>query len=211
MLYLSGAVRDELPDHGIGWLMTPNMGNRPKTDRAWYWGADTGCFSKTYDFRVGEYLEWLREREDLRPWCLFATAPDVVGNAAQTAEFAREILPVIRGLDYPAALVAQDGLERLHVPWDTFDVLFLGGSTEWKLGPAAARLTRQARERGKWVHMGRVNSYKRIRYAAEIGCDSADGTFIAFGAKKNVPQVVKWYRKLEEEGLQNLHGMPQAC
>ena len=30
--------------------------------------------------------------------------------------------------------------------------------------------------RGKWVHMGRVNSTRRIRYAASIGCDSVDGT-----------------------------------
>jgi hypothetical protein len=42
------------------------------------------------------------------------------------------------------------------VPWDAFDVLFLGGTTDWKLGPAAADLTAEARRRGLVVHMGRV-------------------------------------------------------
>lgn len=43
-----------------------------------------------------------------------------------------------------------------------FDVLFLGGSTAWKLGSAARRLTTEAKARGKQVHMGRVNSLKRL-------------------------------------------------
>ena len=34
----------------------------------------------------------------------------------------------------------------------------------------------EAKRRRKWVHMGRVNSERRIRYAASIGCDSIDGT-----------------------------------
>jgi hypothetical protein len=28
--------------------------------------------------------------------------------------------------------------------------------------------------------MGRVNSLKRLRYASAIGCDTADGTYVAF-------------------------------
>lgn len=45
------------------------------------------------------------------------------------------MLPKIRALGVPAALVAQDGLEDMvdRVPWDEFDVLFIGGSTAFKL------------------------------------------------------------------------------
>jgi hypothetical protein len=98
----------------------------------------------------------------------------------------------IRGLGYPAALVAQDGLQSLTVPWHAFDVLFIGGSTAWKLGPAAADLTAQARRHGITVHMGRVNSLKRLRYAASIGCDSVDGTFLAYGPDCNLPKLLCW-------------------
>jgi hypothetical protein len=66
----------------------------------------------------------------------------------------------------------------------------IGGSTSWKLGPAAASLAAQARRLGKWVHMGRVNSLKRLRYAASIGCDSADGTYLAFGPERNLSRLL---------------------
>jgi hypothetical protein len=34
----------------------------------------------------------------------------------------------------------------------------------------------EARARGVWVYMGRVNSLRRLAYAAAIGCDWIDGT-----------------------------------
>jgi hypothetical protein len=62
------------------------------------------------------------------------------------------------------------------VPWDRISALFLGGSTHFKLGPDGARAAREAKRRGLWLHMGRVNTANRARYAATIGCDSFDGS-----------------------------------
>lgn len=64
--------------------------------------------------------------------------------------------------------------------------------TEWKLGPACAELVAEAKAKGKWVHMGRVNSLKRLTYADSIGCDSADGTYVGFAPRKNAPVVLGW-------------------
>jgi hypothetical protein len=44
------------------------------------------------------------------------------------------------------------------------------------LGPEVEQVVAEARQRGIWVHMGRVNSLRRLAYAASIGCDSIDGT-----------------------------------
>jgi hypothetical protein len=85
------------------------------------------------------------------------------------------------------------------MPWPWFDVLFLGGSTAWKLGPAARRLTAEAKARGKRVHMGRVNSLRRLRYADATGCDSADGTFLAFGPDVNLPALLGWLRVVNDQ------------
>ena len=38
----------------------------------------------------------------------------------------------------------------------------------------------------------RVNSLKRLRYAASIGCHSADGTCLAFGPDRNLPRLLGW-------------------
>jgi hypothetical protein len=193
MLYLANAssdrVRDAMTTGELAQICTPNERRTPLPGVTW--AADNGCFSTNY---VGDHawLAWLRSHAVHADRCLFATAPDVVGDAAATLARSLPFLPVIRSLGYPAAFVAQDGLEDLKVPWDAFDALFIGGSTEWKLGPAAARLVAQARRRGKWVHMGRVNSRRRWSYAEHIGCDSVDGTFLAFGPDTNLPRLTAW-------------------
>lgn len=131
MIYLSGAIRPEAAGTaGLGWLLTPNMGNRvPETG---WWGADNGCFTQPKTYSDERFLGWLQDRAPQRDRCLFATAPDVVGDAAATLERSLPMLAKIRELGFPAALVAQDGLESLEIPWSSFDVLFIGGSTEWK-------------------------------------------------------------------------------
>ncbi|MFF9040515.1 hypothetical protein ACF090_34190 [Streptomyces sp. NPDC014892] len=83
------------------------------------------------------------------------------------------------------------------LPWDAFDVLFLAGSTEWKLGAVAERLAREAKARGKGVHMGRVNSRTRLGIAEWFGCDSADGTYLAYGPDRNLPRLLRWIDELD--------------
>lgn len=187
-------VRDAMTAGMLGQIATPAAGNRVQ-DRV-DWIADNAVFAGRYPGDA-EYLAWLAERADRAAWCRFVVAPDVVADAAATLSLSAPMLPRIRALGFPAALVAQDGLEDLDVPWDDFDCLFIGGSTEWKIGPAARRLTAEAKARGKWVHMGRVNSRQRLLYAATIGCDSVDGTYLAFGPDRNLPTLLSWLRELE--------------
>lgn len=206
MKYLSGAVRKAIQDYpDMGFMMTPNMGNRPDLSVT-PWAADTGCFSSRTPFRLDKYLSWLVSMVPYRDTCLFATAPDVVpmhlddpsGAASLTWARSKYTLPVIRALGFAAALVAQNGLEDMVVPWDDLDALFVGGTTDWKLSPVCASLVDEAKRRHKYVHMGRVNSFKRLRYAYEIGCDSADGTFISYGPDRYVPRVANWLRDTRE-------------
>jgi hypothetical protein len=101
----------------------------------------------------------------------------------------------------PLAFVLQDGSERPgRIPWDapSLRAVFLGGSTEWKLGPAAASLIAEAKRRGKWVHAGRVNSLKRIHYFKSLGVDSIDGT-----------KWVRWRDRYLDEGLAAVAEPPQ--
>jgi hypothetical protein len=70
------------------------------------------------------------------------------------------------------------GVEDEHswIPWGSMRALFIGGATtEFKLGPEVEAIVSEARARGVWVH-SRVNSLRRLAYAAAIGCDSIDGT-----------------------------------
>ncbi|MBM7770908.1 hypothetical protein JOD54_001112 [Actinokineospora baliensis] len=156
------------------------------------WAADTGCFGSGYPGDEA-WLRWL-DRLHGHYRCLFATAPDVVGDARATLARSAPWFDAIRARGYRAALVAQDGLVERAIPWASIDVLFIGGTTDWKLSPDAAQLAQHAKRRGLWLHMGRVNSGKRWRYAKELDCDSADGTFLAFAPDANLERLRRWER-----------------
>lgn len=185
-------VRDAMSAGLLDMIATPKQGNRLPDGVTWC--ADNGCYSAGYP-GDDAWFAWLASfTAEQIARCAFATAPDVVGDAAATIERSGPWLHRIRAIGYRAAFVAQNGLESLPVPWDAFDVLFLGGDTAWKLGPHARALVAEAEAHGKSVHMGRVNSERRLRYAQAIGCDSADGTYITFGPDRNLPNVLAWLR-----------------
>lgn len=163
------------------------------------WCGDNNAFGDNYPGDTA-FLNWMGQRAVRADRCRFIVAPDVLCDAAATLERSAPMLPLIRALGFPAALVAQNGLEHLPIPWPSFDALFIGGDTAWKLGPAARALVSQARHHGKWVHMGRVNSWERLRYARQIGCDSVDGTYLAFGPDRNLPRLVRWLAEVNQQG-----------
>jgi hypothetical protein len=177
----------------IGHIATPAQGNR-RPDGA-PWCADNGCFSEA--FNVDKWWRFLvRNAGQTDPPPLFATAPDAVGDHQRSYRRADPWLDPIRDLGYPVAWVAQNGatLRRGSVPWERFDALFIGGDDAWKLGPTARALVTEAKARGKWVHMGRVNSFKRFAYARRIGCDSADGTTLA-RYPQTIDDVLSWVER----------------
>lgn len=190
------AVRERMTAGDLDCIVTPRQGNRIP-EGAWFC-ADNGVFGKGYPGEPA-WWAWLSQLPTER--CRFAVAPDVVGDAAATLEASGPWLSRIRELGMPAAFVAQNGAEDVGIPWDEVDVLFVGGDTEWKLGPHAREIVAQAKDLGKWAHMGRVNSARRLRYAAGIGCDSADGTFLAFGPDQNLPKVLGWLRHANTPAL----------
>lgn len=254
MLYLASPstqpIRQAMADGRLGAILTPRSGNKLPDDALF--GVDNGC-GPDKDGNAGTgyigdeaFVHLLRmigqgngydEYDPFTSWCLFAVAPDVLGDAYATLHRAdwSKMLGWIRYAGFRVALVAQNGLrldpvrgwgadgpagEWLPVDWDEFDVLFLGGSaecvpcgwvrpvaqarevsrcphcharlTEWKLGRLARDLTSEAKRRGKQVHMGRVNSLKRFRYAESIGCDTADGTYIKAAPDVNLPKALAW-------------------
>lgn len=184
----------------IGCMTTPAQGN-VIPDGALY-ACDNGKFGCDGKGRnwpgTQRWWDWLeRTVERYGPdRCLWALAPDVPFNAQATLTESLPWLARIRELGVPAAFAAQNGSEHGLIPWDDFDVLFLAGDTEWKTGPVAERLSREAKARGKGVHMGRVNSLARLRTAEWFGCDSADGTYLAFGPEKNLARLTGWLDEL---------------
>jgi hypothetical protein len=205
-MYLTGSTNDRIEPTliglGIGLMVQPGNGYLTRSDRYPSIAADNGCYAasrKPEGFDPDVWWRWLGTVP--RGRCLFACSPDVLhwhdgepfGDAVATLDLAERWLPVIRQAGFPAALVAQDGLPDLTVPWDSFDALFVGGSTAFKLAEPTLALVAEAKARGKWTHLGRCNTKGRILAAAATGVyDSADGTKLGFGDRRNLPELVRW-------------------
>lgn len=183
-------IRDAISAGKLGCITTPEQGNTYFPDE-WDTIADNGCFSGRWS-----HDRWFRWLLDQPRTIRFAVAPDVFDPSGApchdaTLERWRTYGPLIERHGFTPAFVCQVGADASNVPADA-PVLFLGGTTEWKLGPHASAITAQAKVDGRWVHMGRVNSKRRFDAARAMGCDSVDGTYLTFGPDMNLPRLLGW-------------------
>lgn len=185
MIYMTPQLgkRPLSPQWGV--FVNPKQGNATIPDGR-PWCLDNGVFSG--DFDEGRFWKTMNRLRPYQSTCLFVVAPDVVGNAIATMDSYRYWGCRLKAAGWPVAFVAQDGQELYPFPPE-FDCLFVGGSTVWKMSNEAIDCIHRAKLAGKWVHVGRVNSQKRLRHFQLAGVDSADGTGVAINPGKNYPVI----------------------
>lgn len=142
------------------------------------YAIDNGCF-KTFDrdrwlrmLDEAEATMW--ETDGSRP--IFVTLPDIVADAQRTAELFECFK--LRTNEFPRALVLQDGIERVCIPWKDVAAVFVGGTDKFKYSAEAMSAAKTAKMLGKWVHVGRVNTAARVRNWIGLA-DSIDGSGIS--------------------------------
>lgn len=135
---------------------------------------DNGAFSR-FNRRAFEAL--LERESPRRDLCRFVAVPDVVGSARRTLEVFDYWYPLL--IQWPLALVAQDGQEDLPIDWEHLAAVFIGGTTKFKESDAAIQIIKAAQAMSKWVHVGRVNDPNRFEAFRQLGVDSVDGSGIA--------------------------------
>lgn len=154
-------------------LFTPLTRRNPQRPEQRF-AMDNGAFSR---FEPSKFETMLAKHLDRRVLCRWVAVPDVVGSAIRTLECFQHWAKRMEG--WPLAFVAQDGQEVLPLPWDQCVAVFVGGSTDWKMGKHAAAIIQAAKVLGRWVHVGRVNTPGRLEYFMDLGADSCDGTGLA--------------------------------
>ncbi len=123
----------------------------------------------------------------------WVVVPDVVGNAVQTVALWRIWAPILRTEhELTLALAVQDGMipddvRKLEVKPD---VIFVGGSTEWKWATMAEWCQEFPR-----VHVGRVNTEKYLSLCATAGAESCDGTGWFRGRKAQIIELGRFLAK----------------
>lgn len=198
IIFVSGATKTVKKCMGnpfIGQLITPR--GRNKYIDGMLVAADNSAFSDWNEKRFMRMLDKLKGKE-----LQFVAAPDVVGDAVATSRLYDHWQPIISNHGFPVALVLQDGQEGIGLPADwKYDAIFIGGTTAFKLGDYVRYLVGQTKEMGKWIHMGRVNSFRRVRYAYEIGCDSIDGTKFSIEPDAQIERYTRYMSYLTKQAF----------
>jgi hypothetical protein len=120
---------------------------------------------QTAVLRLGRDAEWV-------------ALPDIVGGGLASLDLSLSSLVWTRQHTARVFLVLQDGMLPEHVAGLDVDGWFLGGSTEWKLR-TLPMWGACATEHGRPLHVGRVNSAKRIKACIMAGAASFDGASVS--------------------------------
>ena len=132
------------------------------------------------------YIEWI-------------TAPDKVANADMTLDLFDRWYPHIQHL--PLALVGQDGMEDKELPWSCISIASSladqhGGNCHT---PPVNDCQSKPSTEGNCLHMGRVNSNMRLRYAYDLNCDTVDGTGYSRFSKRLLKPALTYLHNLHQQ------------
>ena len=186
--YLAGLYSDPMR---IGWLISPGGWRRPPS---WLPVAlDNGAFGA---FTRGEEFDvaaWKQHIELAHTQCqpLWMVVPDVVADRTRTMEAFRKWQPYLaeKYPNTPLAFAVQDGMTKDDVPPES-EVVFIGGTTEWKWKNMKHFTTHFPR-----VHAARVGTERLLHMAHNAGCESADSTGFTRGGEHRIAGL---HRYLEE-------------
>lgn len=140
------------------------------------YALDNGAWTAHQQGEPFDEEAFIRAHELLGAGADWTVVPDIVAGGLASLAYSLGWLDRVLAVG-PALLAVQDGMDAHHIA----DLLgprvgiFIGGSTEWKLStlPAWCDI---GRRRSCVVHVGRVNSAKRIHLCAYHGATSFDGS-----------------------------------
>lgn len=181
----------ELQARGWRMLLTPSEKRSPEGFR---YAIDNGAWSAHLQEKPWSAARFSNLVERHGDGADFIIAPDIVAGGLDSLRLSLSWFPDLE--PYGKLLIpVQDGIAPSNVRafLDERVGIFVGGTTEWKLGtlPVWGRL---ARELNCYLHVGRVNTCRRIWLCQDNGADSFDGTSASMYAD-SLPRLDKARRQ----------------
>lgn len=166
---------DALRAHG--WRLMVSARGELRTEGFPY-ALDNGAWTAFQRGEAFDVAAFERAVDALGSGADFIVAPDIVEGGGRSLRLSESWLERL-ALIAPVLIAVQDGIAAADVePLIGARVgLFVGGSTEWKerTAPTWGAL---GRTRGAHVHVGRVNTARRIHLCAHAGAHSFDGSSV---------------------------------
>jgi hypothetical protein len=191
----------------IGWLLSPDGWRKPP---GWMsYALDNGAFGAWVNKRPwnAEAFRAHIEKSKTAHKPSWVVVPDVVTDMEATIISWHEWSPQLRAIlpNVPLAFAVQDGMTPCHVPKDA-DVIFVGGTTEWKWRNLYSWTDNFPR-----VHVGRVNSERMLWMAHDAGAESCDGTGWMRGGEERLDDLVRYLEESTTGRKQAMLFEDQGC
>jgi hypothetical protein len=174
----TGTRRNLMALRAADWrlMVTPAC---PRTEGFRY-ALDNGAWGAFLQGKSWDADAFVRMVVDLGMGADFVVIPDVVGDGRRSLARTRAWLPLLLGRVGLLLIAVQDGITpqdvRLFLGANVG--LFIGGSTAWKLATLGSWGTLAA-DIGCYLHVGRVNTQRRIARCHAVGAQSFDGTSVS--------------------------------
>lgn len=162
-----------------GWGVMISPASRGKPVEGMRYAIDNGAWSAFVKGTKWDAGAFLKLMEAAASDADFAVVPDIVGGGLSSLERSAQWIPRLRG-SCRLLLPVQDGMTQADVePLLRGGVgIFLGGTTQWKLDTMIAWGSLAA-SKGLYLHVGRVNTARRLSLCAAAGADSFDGSSVS--------------------------------
>lgn len=172
-----------------GWRLLVSATGDHRTEGFAY-ALDNGAWSAAGAGGLGTKHEWNKRLfvelvEKLGDGADWVVAPDIVQGGLASLELSMAWLPRLLEQCARVLVPVQDGMEARHVEHIVGERvgLFVGGSADWKEATTLSTWGPLAAARGCWLHVGRVNTTRRVSICTAAGATSFDGTSITMFAK----------------------------
>lgn len=182
MAYASrtGTRRNVAALRAAGWGLMISAGERRHPEGFARWCIDNGAWSAFTQGHAFNGTAFVEVYQRLGPGADFVVLPDIVAGGSRSLAFSLSWRDRLGAPLCPLLLAVQDGMNVADVAELVEPALgiFVGGTTEWKEAtlPQWGEL---AHHRGAYLHVGRVNSARRVALCAMAGADSIDGTSVS--------------------------------
>jgi hypothetical protein len=178
LAHLHSASRITQPSEGILWALDNGV---------------FGAYSRNESWDEKPFYRWLELYHNREP--MWVVVPDAIGDRDKTLQKWDEHAFRISFLyGVKLAMAVQDGMTPQDVPKEA-DIVFIGGSTEWKWSTLNLWTSHFPR-----VHVGRVNSTRLLDLAERAGAESCDGTGW-FRHPDRTKELVRYLEKKKNELL----------
>lgn len=183
----------------VGHLYGPGAQRGPLSDFPYALDNNRfGAWSKGNEWDLAAWLkllDWAASKNQKPRW---AVVPDVVTDRNGTLRDWHIYKDEVSLRGFLLAFAVQDGMVAADVPNGT-DVVFVGGSTEWKWRTMRGWCADFPR-----VHVARANTYKLLYKAHDAGAESTDGTGFVMGDQRQWRGLLAYHAECAGEKLRNV-------